>query len=172
MNKQANTISPADVLAMYRMSKLSDADERNRARVLMEQGVEDPITSMRNTKWRVLGDVLKRGLKTSAWGALAGAATGYGAGDDGHKGIATAGGAVIGAGVGAALNLLVSAITGIAGGISGSISKTDPQRIADFYSGKDKATPYNAAFAGSQLDKAVQERQARYQMEAPYQVVH
>lgn len=156
---------------MYRMSRLNDAEERNRARVLLEHGVDDPITSMRNAKYRVLGNLLKGGLLATAAGAGLGGIVGYANGKDGDRGNAAGGGALAGAiGLGAA-HLLVSAMMAAAGSVSGNISRTDPQRIADFYSGRDRATPYRAAYAGAQLDKAVQDRQARHQTEAPYQIV-
>jgi len=176
MKKTADTISPTDVLAMYRMARMDDAAERNDARVLLEAGVEDPITKMRMKKWRTLGHILKNTGKAAGIGALAlgvpGAITG--GLTEGASGAVVGGmaGATGGATVGAGAYLLAACISGLAGAISGSVSKTDIGKVKDFYNGDTKPSPYNSAFASSQLGKAVQERQARYQMEAPYQVIN
>ena len=157
----------SDLRAMQLMQLTSAAQERNRARVLLENGVQDPITAQRRSQLRVLGRALRNlGLSAGAGAAVGAAGGGAAAGLEG----ATIG-AVGGGALGTALWLLCSGISGISGSVAGAFGGTDTKSVADFYNGKSAPSLYNAARASSQLDKAMQTRMAEHQQDAPYQVV-
>lgn len=166
--KQASAqIANQNTLSDYVLAdKYMKARERNRNRVLLDMGIDDPTTAQRRAMWGTLWTTLKHTGHGAAIGGALGGVAGV-AGD----GVAGAGsGIAIGAVAGAGAYLLASAIGSIGNHIRGSVLPINSAMVEKYYKGELPYNVDNNAFATAQLDKLVQDRQSRYQQEAPTQL--